>query len=61
MEEWLLAAGDVRSSAIGRGDTDTQEICGQATGDSGGVGGHPARERYGLQGRGDTLSALVEA
>ena len=34
-------AGDDRSSSIGSRDTDTEDICGQATGNSGGVNGHP--------------------
>ena len=35
-------AGAGRRSAIGRGETDVEDICGKGTGNSGGMGGHPA-------------------
>ena len=38
----VLASGAGRRSASGIGDTDAKDICGKATGNSGGVGGHPA-------------------
>ena len=41
MEVWVLVAGGGRDSSTGRRDTVAQDICGQATGDSGGVEGHP--------------------
>ena len=41
MEGWVLAAGTGRISAAGIRDTDVKYICGETTGNSGGVGGHP--------------------
>ena len=38
-EGWVLAAGDGKISPRGSEDTATPDICGQATGDSGGVDG----------------------
>ena len=41
-EGWVLTSGDGRSSSTGSGDTVAQVICGQVSGNSGGVGGYPA-------------------
>ena len=41
-EVWVLAAGDGRSSPIESGNAVSPDICGQATGDRGGVGGPAA-------------------
>ena len=39
-EGWVMAADYGRISSTGSGDTDSQDISGQVTADSGGVGGH---------------------
>ena len=39
---WVLASGYGRNSLIWSGDTAGPDICGQATGNSGIVGGHTA-------------------
>ena len=41
-EGWVLVAGDGIVSLTGSGDTVSYKICGQATGNSGGVGGPTA-------------------
>ena len=41
-EGWVLAVGDGKNSPTGSRDTDAPDICGQATGNSGGVGGPTA-------------------
>ena len=61
-----MVAGDNRSIPTGSGDTVIQDICGQATGESGGVGGPTAYfgclcKRDGLQERVETPGAVVEA
>ena len=61
-----MVAGDNRSIPTGSGDTVIQDICGQATGESGGVGGPTAYfgclcKRDGLQGRAETPGAVVGA
>ena len=63
-EGWVLTAGDGRSSSTGSGDTFAQDIRGQATGNSGGVGGHPDHfwyffNRDGLRGRWGAPDAMA--
>ena len=63
---WVLLEGEGVCSSTGSGDTYNQDICGQATGNSGGLGGQPAYlwclcERYRLRCRGETPGTMVEA
>ena len=66
MEGRVLTEGSGIRSSARSGDTDDKDICGKATGNSGGVGGHPAcflcvytRGKVGR--KGETPVAIVES